>query len=152
MFRPSFRLYQYDLTIVHGGTNEININRPETIVNNFETFAEKYEEVNPDGWLGYSCMIPKPCGGIFVDEIIQEINQEIIRYCDENRILHFRTYGIFSKNGKPDCSVYKYDLLHPSIERENDEKPCGAEKMQGFFNHQLSDSVLLPRARRLLRR
>lgn len=149
LFEPSFDLQHYDLTVIHAGTNEVRRNSVQTIVGNFKKIANRFRSQHPNGWLGFSCIIPRPCDAEFINKKVIDINQEIINWVNQNKCLYFRTFTVFRKGGKPDRDMFKPDMLHPSLTGKHG-KVSGAHKLQSFFNHQLSDGMLLPRARKLL--
>lgn len=139
---------QFDLVIFHGGTNEIKSREPEQIVDGFVQLTRRFRRVHPKGWLGFSCLIPRPCDEDFTRDRVIQVNRMIMEWSKVNKVVVLRTFGPFMKEGQTDVSMYKPDWLHPSV---YGMYPTGADKLVGFFNHQLSDSVLLPRVKDLVR-
>lgn len=149
VLHEEFDIQQFNLTIVHAGTNDIHRKSVEEIVDTFKRQVKRFRRLHPKGWLGYSCIIPRPCDSENINNKVAEVNRSILEWGSKHQIVVLKTYAPFTFGGKVVLEFYKKDLLHPGLHSSSAKGVSGARRLADFINQQLSDSVLLPRIRQL---
>ena len=99
--------------------------------------AQTFHDRFPLSTLIFSCILPRPRDERWTGEKVKQINNALIKWCDEQGLLCLRTFGPFTKGGRARSEWFR-DGLHLTWDK-------GLERLANFYKQQLSDKILMPR-------
>ena len=141
---------QFDVIVIHGGTNDIERRSVAEIVQEFKDIVTGFRE-SSQGHIGFSCILPRPRDELHSRDKVFQVNNELMSWCAKNGCICLRTFGPFSKSGWSRRELFKRDLLHPAEFRRWGCQVTGQEVLGSFLNTQLASKVLIPRVQALER-
>ena len=137
---PDYDIKQFDVVLVHVGTNDLKQSTGPEMLEAFEQLASAFHGIHSWGWLLLSSILPRPRDEKYTRQKVHFVNNELFRKYKESEVTVLKTYSPFTKKGWADKQLFKRDGLHPAV-------PDGVRVLKSFFHHQLSHKVLKPRLR-----
>lgn len=105
----------YDLTIIHVGTNDVDNGNSESILENIITLCNEITERKRLMQFIISAIIPRPKDFAATDTPIKKVNRDLKRWCRNRPSFYFHpSYNTFQRFGWPDIlgNYWHSDDLH----------------------------------------
>lgn len=136
-------LRQFDLIIVHIGTNNIERDSQFEIERQLRRLVWDLRQMLPGVRIGLSCILPRPRdeGNSYIRGKVIRVNNFMIEFAEQYSMICIRTYSPFLHGGFSKDGLFAYDGLHL--------RSSGLRLLRRFWKNQLGDNVLFPRLRAL---
>ena len=105
------KLGQYKLVVVHAGTNDIQRQSKQQILDSYDRVIRTFKAIHTQGQLAISCILPRPRDEHWSGEKVKHINKYLIAHCRENGVLCFRTFSPFLSRNRARRDLFR-DGLH----------------------------------------
>jgi lysophospholipase L1-like esterase len=112
------------------GTNNIQKNTPENVLNKMKNLVEYLLSVNPRPQVIISAILPRPLDYATSHPIIKQINKELNRLCPRWGAKYIASFKLFIKYGRPVDDYYS-DGLHLNAN--------GTRRLRQFLSQRLAE-------------